>query len=139
MNSRCVVVMGLALAAGSCGPNDPIAVEPAVLTGTPSIVETFSGTLGVQGAGLATFTVNQGGQVNITLVSAGPPATITVGLGVGTPAVANTCSLLSNTPAQAGSAPQLAGPLNAGTYCVEVYDVGNVVNTIQWTITVAHP
>lgn len=103
--------------------------------------ETFTGTVPVGGSDTHNFTVGQSnGQVNVTLTAAGPPATIYMGLGVGTPATDASCTLLTNasivTPA--GTTAQLTGTANAGTYCVVVYDVGNQVGDITYSVTVSH-
>jgi hypothetical protein len=39
---------------------------------------------------------------------------------------------------QAGSAAQLSGTLNAGNYCVMVFDAGNQVATVDYAVTVNH-
>ena len=61
-------------------------------------------------------------------------------LAIGTVA-GTTCTHLSggavNTPA--GTAPQLTGTANAGTYCIDIYDVGNQTGSITYTVAVAHP
>ena len=81
-----------------------------------------------------------GGTVNATLVAAGPPPTITMGFAIGTPGTSGVCSLLSGAQVTTppGSTAQLTGSLAAGTYCVEVVDVGNAAGPIDYTVTVAH-
>jgi hypothetical protein len=86
------------------------------------------------------FTVTlSGGQVNVILTAAGPPATIYMGLGVGT-YNGTGCTLLTggSVVAQAGATAQLAGILNAGSYCVMVYDAGNQTASITYSVTVNH-
>ena len=77
--------------------------------------------------------------MNVILTAAGPPATIFMGLGIGTPS-GTTCTLLSGgslaTPA--GSLAQLSGTAQAGTYCIAVYDVGNQTGDITYSVTVTH-
>jgi hypothetical protein len=123
--------------AAGCGGSSS---TPSVLAPTGTLVtDTFSGTVQPGGLDFNSFTVTTGGTVNVTLVTAGPPPTITMGLGIGTPG-AGTCALLSgaSTAATAGSTAQLTGTLNAGSYCVEVLDVGNAAGPIAYTVTVAH-
>jgi hypothetical protein len=77
----------------------------------------------------------------------GTPSTISMVLAIGVPA-GTACSVLSggaiNAPAGASGTPNIAelsgGPLAAGTYCVQVTDVGNVPAnaTVNYTVTVAH-
>jgi hypothetical protein len=102
--------------------------------------ETFSGAIDVGGSDWHTFTVLQsGGQVNVTLTTAGPPPTIYMGLGVGTPS-GDSCSLITNaqTLTQAATVAQLSGTVNAGMYCVMVFDAGNQTAQITYSVTVTH-
>jgi hypothetical protein len=79
------------------------------------------------------------GQVNAILTAAGPPSTIYMGLGIGTYS-SGTCTLLSggSVITQAGSVAQLSGTINAGSYCVQVYDAGNQSVAVSYTVTVNH-
>jgi len=126
-----------ALAAACGGSSDPVTVTAP--TGTLT-TDTFNGTVQPGGSSVNPFTVTVGGTVSVTLVSAGPPATITMGLGIGTPSSGGTCSFLSGgtTLTTAGSTAQLSGTIAAGSYCVAVVDVGNAAGAITYTLTVAH-
>jgi len=127
----------IALATVACdnSSSTSVATSPSPLT-----TETFSGTVAVGSSDFHTFTATQGGTVSVTLNAAGPPATIFMGLGIGTPST-STCALLSGATAdtQAGTTSQLSGTVDAGTYCVEVYDVGNETIPVNYSVTVAHP
>lgn len=104
------------------------------------VTENFTGTVDPGGMSFNQFTVTaSGGQVNAILTAAGPPTTIYMGLGIGTFANA-TCTLLTNGSvlAQAGATAQLSGTLNAGSYCVEVFDAGNQTAQISYAVTVTH-
>jgi hypothetical protein len=86
------------------------------------------------------FTVAlSGGQVNVILTAAGPPSTIFMGLGVGTYA-SPACTLLTSGAivTQAGATAQLSGTVNAGSYCVMVYDAGNQTAPVTYAVTVTH-
>ena len=48
------------------------------------------------------------------------------------------CCPVPPRPRTAGTIAQLTGTLNAGSYCVEVLDVGNAAGPIAYTVTVAH-
>jgi hypothetical protein len=94
------------------------------------------------GSDFHTFTVVAAGEVDITLTAAGPPSTIFMGIGVGTPSSdGTTCALISgaSTIQPAGNVPQLSGTANPGNYCISVYDVGNQTAPITYTIAVVHP
>jgi hypothetical protein len=127
----------VALAAACGGSSNATTVTAP--TGT-LVTDSFSGTVPMGGVGpIHQFTVTVGGTISVTLLTAGPPPTITMGLAIGTPS-GTTCALLSggSTVTPAGSTAQLSGPVNAGTYCVEVVDVGNAAGPITYTLSVAH-
>jgi hypothetical protein len=129
------LLMALATVACDNGSSTPVPTSPSTLT-----TETFSGTVAVGSSDYHTFTATQGGTVSVTLNAASPPATIFMGLGIGTPS-SSTCALLLGATADtpAGTASQLSGTLDAGTYCVEVFDVGNETTPVNYSVTVAHP
>ena len=135
-----VLLLGVtSLSAASCDNGGSSTDTPTSPSAT-LVTENFTGTVDQGGTGVNPFTVtSSGGQVNITLTAAGPPTTIYMGLGVGSYA-APTCTLLTNGSvlAQAGTTAQLTGTVNAGTYCVEVFDVGNQTAQIAYTVTVTH-
>jgi len=140
-----VALAGFAALAAACGgSSDPTTVTAP--TGTVS-TETFMGTLNppVNGAlqsNVHPFTVTTaGGSINVTLVTAGPPATIQLGLALGNPSSTGTCSIIPGfaQQASAGSTAQLSGSgAPAGAYCLVVGDVGNVLQPVSYTVTVAH-
>lgn len=100
----------------------------------------FTGTVPVGGSDIHNFTiVLSNGQVNITLTQAGPPSTIYMGLGIGTPSGLS-CALLSgaSVATPAGTVAQLVGTAQAGTYCVAVFDAGNQSADVTYSVTVTH-
>jgi hypothetical protein len=129
-------LMLIAVACDNSGSDSSSTTSPSV----PITTETFTGTVPVGGSDFKSFTVAQSGTVNVTLSAAGPPPTITMGLGVGTPS-STACALLSggSTQTPAGTAPQLTGSLTPGPYCVLVGDIGNQLAPVDYTVTVAHP
>jgi hypothetical protein len=130
------------LTAAACDNSGP-STSTSNSTTSPSATlrtETFTGTVAVGSSDFQSFTAAQAGEVDVTLTAAGPPPTIFMGLGVGTPS-GSTCALFTGASVntQAGALAQLAGTVNAGPYCVEVYDIGNQIAPITYTVTVAHP
>jgi hypothetical protein len=127
------VAIGLALVAAACG--DP--ATPAAPTPVPATVtETFNGTLSVAGNNTHAFTVAQVGALRVIVDNVSPSAV--VGVGVGAPAAA-VCNVVEHANAVAGATVQLSGNATvAGTFCVSVYDVGNLVEPVNYTITVVH-
>jgi len=133
--ARAAVLVFLALSAG-CKSNDTTTTAPTTTTKT----ETFNGTVPVRSSDMHPFSVTASGQVSVTLTAAGPPATIPMGVGIGTPADA-ACGIITggSVTAVAGTNAQLTGVVSPGTLCVLVFDVGNQTSAITYTVTVSHP
>ena len=137
---RLVVVLAAVVAAACGGSSDTQSVVAP--TGTV-VTDTFSGTAPVgtaQDPVLHTFTVQTAGTVNATMTAAGPPSTITMGVGIGNPTATGTCALISggSVAATAGTTAQLTGTIGAGSYCVIVFDIGNALQPVAYTVAVAH-
>jgi len=136
----CLIVATVFTAVGcSDSSGDTSTTLPTVPT-TPLVTENFSGTVQVGSNDSKPFTVTSSGfQITVDLTSAGPPATISMGIGVGT-YVGGTCQLSTGgtTTAAAGSTPQLSGTIASGQYCFMVYDVGNQSGPITYTAVVLH-
>jgi hypothetical protein len=138
-----VVWFGLALAilttsaCGSGSTTSPTTTAPA----TAPTTEVFTGTVAPGTADTHNFTLAlSNGQLNVTLTAAGPPATIFMGLGVGTVS-GTTCTLASNAigVVQASSTAQFSFvQVPAGAYCVSVSDAGNQLADVTYSVTVTH-
>src|SRR5262249_6075627 len=124
---------GRPLIATAC--RDPI--PPATPTpATPTIPETFTGTLLPLGTSSNTFFVQRAGGIQVSLTGLSPAAS--VGLGVGTPSGA-TCLTLDHMTVVAGPNAQMIGTATVrGNFCVAVFDVGNLVESVNYTIVVLH-
>jgi hypothetical protein len=133
-----VVLIVAGWTAAACNSNSGPTTSPA--PSAPSVTETFTGTVPVGGSDSHQFVVAQGGEVDVTLTAAGPPATIFMGIGLGAPSTA-TCPHTFGELRSVQAGPNIAGNvfLNAGTYCVDVFDVGNQAVPVTYTVTVAHP
>jgi hypothetical protein len=139
--SLAAIVYALAAAACDTGPSGP-GLVPTIVTPTAKS-ETFTGTVTVGGNDSHPFVTSNYGEVSITLTAAGPPADITMGIGIGTAAsiVDSSCRLYQNgfLSARAGSSPQLVGNVPAGAYCVQVFDAGGQTTPVTYSVTVVHP
>jgi hypothetical protein len=126
-------VLGAALVSGGCAdPIAPVTPVPAV----PTVTDTFSDTLLVAGVNTHQFTVTTIGGVKITLSSLVPAAS--VGLGVGTPSLGS-CAVIDRVTAVAGQSVLLSGTATVpGSYCVTIFDLGNLVEPAVYTIDVLH-
>ncbi len=102
-----------------------------------TVVSTFSGTVAREGVSAHSFTIPNDAVVEVTLTGLGPTAVTKVGLGLGTPTVAGNCALVEALDATRVTG-QIGGTLRKGTYCVAVYDSGDVTaEPLDYTISVA--
>lgn len=126
-------LLGAALfTAGCADPVAPTTPTPAV----PTVTDTFSDTLLVLGSNTHQFTVATVGGVKVSLTSVDPGAV--VGLGVGTPSLGS-CSVTDHVEAVAGKDVKLSGTATVpGSYCVVIYDIGNLVEPAVYSIAVLH-
>jgi hypothetical protein len=131
------LVCAVMLAALAAACSDPVAptLPPPV---APTITESFSGTLTIGGSNLHTFHVNQIGGLKVTLNEVAPGAAVQ--LSVGTPSTATgACAALNGLTAVAGPDAQISGTATIpGNFCVSVTDVGNLVESVSYTISVLH-
>jgi len=128
--------VALALATAACGGSTPTAPTPAA----PTTTETFTGTVLQNGGINHTFTVAQAGEVDATLTSVGPLNTLALGFILGTYDGTNCNPGYEDDNARQGDV--LSGTTSAtGTFCVRVFDVGNIAanSTVTYTVSVAHP
>jgi len=133
MKQLLAVVIGLGLCAAGCAdPPAPATPTPV----TPTVTETFTGQLLVLGSNSHTFTVSQIGGLQVTLSGITPPAAI--GIAVGTPSGAS-CLPIQSLTAVANPTAQISGTATiTGSFCVSVYDVGGLVEPVNYTVTVLH-
>lgn len=123
------------MATAACGSSTAATTTAPTVTTT----EPFSGTVAVGSSDFHTFTATTSGQVAVTLTAAGPPATIVMGLAIGTPNGTACAPLAGASIMVAAGSPPLMGEVSGGTLCVEVYDVGNETAPITYSLTVSHP
>jgi hypothetical protein len=130
-----ILALALALSLATVGCSDPVApATPSPVA--PTVTDTFTGTLLVLGSNTHQFTVSQIGGVKVTLTSVTPGAA--VGVGVGTPSGAN-CLLIQNLTAVADPGVQISGTATiTGSFCISVFDVGNLVESVDYVVTVLH-
>ena len=133
MKQILAVVLGVALGTAAC--KDPVAPSTPI-PAPATIPETFTGTVLPLGNSVNSFTVLRVGTIQVSLTGVSPPAS--VGIGVGTPSGAN-CLLQDNLTAVAGPNAQMTGTATVpGTFCVSVFDAGNLVEAVNYTVSVLH-
>ena len=125
----------LAIMGTSCGT---LATPTAPTTGP--FTEVFASQLGIRGTATRSFRATEPGTVSLTLTSAGPPATLEVGVGVGIPNGSGAgCNLTKSVVTGASSSPQLTIAVDSGAYCARVFDVGNLTGDATFSVSVLHP
>ena len=98
---------------------------------------TFSGTVAHEGVSAHSFTILYDRAVAVTLTGLGSTPATKVGLGLGTPTAAGNCALVEAIDSTRVS-DQISGRLRKGTYCVAVYDSGDVpAEPLDYTVSVA--
>jgi hypothetical protein len=129
------------LAGAGCGNR----IIPTGPPGNPSsaavIVESFTGTLPVNGVRFFSFTNPQDGLISLTLVKldedgAGSSALISVGLGVprGTG-----CNLVDTRNVGVDVKPQFTDFFPQGVFCARVADLGNLTTDAEFAVNIVHP
>lgn len=138
----CKAIRLLAMAAttlgAGCGASETMTSPTAAVTSP--ITVSYSTMFGPRGAAARAFTASQAGTVSVTLLSARPPSDVSLGLGVGIPrADGGGCTLAASVTTQAGPTPQVTAAVDAGLYCVSVFDVGVLIDSVSVTISLTHP
>lgn len=137
---RAALIVVLAALSASCNTTDASSAGTLPPSPAPITTETFTGTVAVGSTNFHSFAVAlSNGLLTVTLTAAGPPSNISMGLALGTPGD-GVCSQLMNASVRtsAGSSPQLGGTVNAGPYCVAIFDVGNQTAPVGYALTVTH-
>jgi hypothetical protein len=129
-------IVALSLSAAACSnsttPTTPTTTTPATVT------DTFTGTLNRNGASTFGFSVNAAGFVYAALTSIADTS-VTVGLGLGTLNSAGGCSIVLANDSTVQGTVVTGSVTGIGNLCARVYDVGKVVDPLDYQITVTHP
>lgn len=135
-----LLVVAVAVGCDNDSPTDPVVEEPEPV---PTVTDTFTGSFALGEASCHVFTTVNAGPAELTITGLAPLDTLTVGLGIGIddgdPETA--CSYFA-VDRSVRVAETLQSQLTAETtYCVCVFDVGNVFpdQTVDYTLDVEHP
>jgi len=148
MRATTAAFLGLILCGSACSHNTTSSAPSSTTSTTsttpaaPTVSESFTGTLPVGGFKFFSFNIAVNGTVNVTLNSvsgAGVPSTVQLGLGIGSPAGLDCSATVNATAGATAAKPQATGTFGPGTFCVRVYDVGNLFAAANFNITIAHP
>jgi hypothetical protein len=99
---------------------------------------TFASHLVKGGSASRAFAVTNAGSIQVMLSSVTPSVIVGVGLGIPRPDGSG-CHLGKSVETTAGSDPQITALADSGMYCVKIYDVGHVEDSVSFAITVSHP
>jgi hypothetical protein len=143
--TRLAALAFVAALAVACTNSTDSSTPPLGILTLPSnarlTTDRFTGNLPIGGRANHTFTVTTGTQpINVTLTTAGPPSNVALGFGVGTLGTDGVCTPFPNssTVAAAATKPQLAGTIDAGSFCLTVFDAGNQTGPVDYAFVVLH-
>jgi len=123
-------------ACGSSSGTSTVAPSPVTTT------ESFTSTLDQLGSVTNGFTVAAAGTVQVKLTDVEPLTTMALGVAVTTVSGGTVCGsdIAQNTNAKSGTT-ALSGNAAVGSYCVRVFDAGNIPADTQvtYTVEVTHP
>ncbi len=126
-----------AMTATACDDNDTPPTTPPAPT-TASV--TWQTNLANGGASSRSFKTTRTGTVSVTLQSLSAAAGVRAGLGVGIPlADGSGCVLSRSVETTAGATAQLELSVDAGDYCVQVYDLGEITQPTGFTVLLVYP
>ena len=136
------VVAVMCLAGGACTSTTAPSESDSGITPLVFTTQTFAGTLQVNGSGFYSIFISQAGPVGLTLAAVQTPGgaalSIPVGIGVGIPRGTGCARTISQTTVP-GLAAQLSVTLNPGTYCVAVFDAGNLTAAVNFAMRIRYP
>lgn len=132
--ARMVMIVPFALMLGACG-DDPVSTPTAPTT--PTVTETFTGTLNVNGAITHTFVTGTFGTVTSTLTVVAPDTTV-LGMAMGTwNGIA--CQIILAADKAALNTTVTGSVSSVGNLCVRLYDVGSITEPTSYEVQVVHP
>jgi hypothetical protein len=135
MSRLSFLAVAIALSAVACGSST---TTPTAPTTPVSSTDTFAGPLTQNGAQTFQFTTAASGTITATLTTLAPNSTLVVGLALGT-FNGNACQILLTKDSATQSSFIVGQASQSSTYCVRIYDVGNVTDPQTFEIQVNHP
>ena len=133
------LVAALLVATGCAVADESTSTSPSATLAT----NTFSGSISQNGTAVHTFSVSSSGYTLLAgYTSISPPSITSLGLGIASwDSSTSTCGLnLTQIDAAKSGATALSGTADSGSYCVRVYDGGNITSgtTVTYTVQVQH-
>ena len=129
--------LAIALSAAACSNNNTV-TAPTPTTTPVSVTDTFNGTLNRNGAASFPFNVSAQGVVYATLTSVAD-TTVPMGFSLGIwNTTTSVCSMVLSNDAAVQGTTLTGSATNIGQLCVRVYDVGKLVDPLDYQLTVVH-
>ena len=143
------LLVGAVCSAG-CSDDETAPTTPSPTTSSV----TWQTNLATAGASSRSFTTTRSGTVSITLQRLGTSTEMRAGLGVGIPLADGSGCVLSRSVEtvpgstaqrsrsprpKPGSTAQLELDVDAGDYCVQVYDLGELTSAAAFTVVLVYP
>lgn len=122
-----------------CGSSSNASTVTTPTVAATLTTDTFTGSIDQNGTAIFPFTVNTAGYSLLAGFTSISPSTVTaLGLGIGSwDATSSTCSLnLSQNDTGRSGSTALSGTPSNGSYCLRIYDAGNVPAGVSATYTV---
>ncbi len=137
--SLLLVLPLLGACSDSNSPTEPI--EEVVVAEAVLYTETFAGLLETGSATPHVFEMLEIGDAEMTIVDLAPLSTLTIGLGIGVLDSEDACIVFAQDVSVRLDESLTSADLTAGTYCVLVFDVGNIFpsETVTYSLEVVHP
>ena len=134
---RTVLVLAGSLSLAACTGDSSTATSPTTTVAAPTTM-TFASHLAPAGSVSRAFTTSTAGTISVTLSAFGT-ASEPVGIGIGVPLGSSPCSLARSVVARASSTPQIVEAADAGSYCVQLFDLGELRGETPFSVTIQHP
>jgi hypothetical protein len=132
--ARIALVLPFALLIMGCG-DDPVTL-PTTPT-APTVTETFSGTLNINGGITHNFVAGTFGTVTSTLTVVSPDTAV-IGMSLGT-WNGISCQIIIAADKAALNTTVTGNVSSIGNLCVRLYDVGSLTESTSYEVQVVHP
>jgi hypothetical protein len=108
-------------------------------TGAAPGTTTFASAITPRGRATRSVEASRAGTISLTLNSL-TPSNATVGLALGLPATDGSgCQFAKIVTTRPGSSPQITANVDAGFYCMGIFDVGNFTTNQNFSVTIDNP
>ena len=134
--ARLAAIACAVLTAAACGSSTaPSTTTTTTVTG--AVTESYFSSVVPGGTTTHAFSANAG-TIVVTLQSSGPPDSVAISFGIGIPSLGGgACSLATTLTATPGAS--LSAAVDAGSYCVEVWDPGRLTKQTSFVLVIARP